>query len=237
MKKKITRILLSLGILTLFTLLVWQILESLTSAEALSVGEAKDQVGSQYEGKVVEVDQTSEEFIFTLERKTGQYEIRIDKKTSEINHMERLTTNQSESIEAKIRKQIEQRYNGEITSFTERKEKEQSRYEVEVKLEHKKMKLTISETGEVIKEQMVTEENQYANQKQEQPLQGTNPPITEEQAQKLALQQVSGTVEDMEYEEEDGQFYYLIDIERGDEAEATVQINAITGEIKLSWDD
>ncbi|WP_163526780.1 PepSY domain-containing protein [Halobacillus ihumii] len=235
MNRKVTRILLSLGVLILLIVLMWQIVQSVTSAEPLSIGDAKKLIKNQYSGKIVQIDEIHDEFIFTIERDTGEYQIQVDKSTSKINDMERLTTKQPESTESKIRKQVEQEYSGKITSLKERKDGNQLQYEVEIKLEDKKVKLIMTETGDVIQEKSVTDNDQ--NTSQEGKPQGTNPPITEEQAQKLALKQVSGTIEDVEYEEENGQFFYLIDIENGEETEATVQINAITGEIKLSWDD
>ncbi len=235
MNRKVTRILLSLGVLILLIVLIWQIVQSVTSAEPLSIGDAKKLIKNQYSGKIVQIDEIHDEFIFTIERDTGEYQIQVDKSTSKINDMERLTTKQPESTESKIRKQVEQEYSGKITSLKERKDGNQLQYEVEIKLEDKKVKLIMTETGDVIQEKTVTDNDQ--NTSQEGKPQGTNPPITEEQAQKLALKQVSGTIEDVEYEEENGQFFYLIDIENGEETEATVQINAITGEIKLSWDD
>ncbi|WP_176142422.1 PepSY domain-containing protein [Halobacillus hunanensis] len=235
MNKKVTRILLSLGVLILLIVLMWQVVQSVTSAEPLSMDKARQLIKNQYSGKIVQTEEINDEFIFTIERDTGEYQIRVDKSTSKINDMERLTTKQLESTESKIRKQIEKEYKGEITSLKESKEGNQLQYEVEIKLEDKKVKLTMTETGDVIQEQTVTENDQ--NTSQEQLPQKANPPITKEQAQKLALKQVSGTIEDVEYEEENGQFFYLIDIENDDETEATVQINAITGEIKLSWDD
>jgi len=63
--------------------------------------------------------------------------------------------------------------------------------------------------------------------------------ITEKEAIAIALEQLNGEVDDVELEQSGGSIYYLIEIEReGEEAEATVQINAISGEVKsVIWDD
>lgn len=62
--------------------------------------------------------------------------------------------------------------------------------------------------------------------------------ITKEQAIKLSLERVSGTLEDVEYRENKSSRYYLVEIERHDGREATIQVHAITGEIMtVTWDD
>lgn len=62
--------------------------------------------------------------------------------------------------------------------------------------------------------------------------------IPKEEAVNIALKEVKGDVDDVDFEEEDGISYYFIEIERSDDMEATIQINAVTGEIKtITWDD
>ncbi|MGP4061203.1 PepSY domain-containing protein [Halobacillus sp. H74] len=63
-------------------------------------------------------------------------------------------------------------------------------------------------------------------------------PITEEQAREAALKEVDGTVDDVDFETEDEVSFYLVEVEKEDESEATIQVHAITGEIMtVSWDD
>lgn len=62
-------------------------------------------------------------------------------------------------------------------------------------------------------------------------------PITEAQAITIALSQVNGEVDDVEMGSLDGKSYYLVEIEGGDD-EATVRIDAITGEVlSIYWDE
>ncbi|WP_339220406.1 PepSY domain-containing protein [Paenibacillus sp. FSL W7-1332] len=62
--------------------------------------------------------------------------------------------------------------------------------------------------------------------------------ITKEYAIKLSLEKVPGTVEDVEYRESKSSRYYLVEIERADGREATIQVHAITGKIMtVTWDD
>lgn len=70
------------------------------------------------------------------------------------------------------------------------------------------------------------------------------PPVSEEQpglsgseAAKLALQQVQGTVDEVEYKQQGSTRYYLVEIDT-DAGEAVVQVHAITGAImSITWDD
>jgi|GEM_PF-1122019 len=68
-----------------------------------------------------------------------------------------------------------------------------------------------------------------------------NPPmrmITKEHAEKVSLAKVPGTIEDSEYREDGGVRYYLVEIEKSDGREATIQVHAITGKIMtVTWDD
>lgn len=55
--------------------------------------------------------------------------------------------------------------------------------------------------------------------------------LTEQQAIEIALQEVPGTLDDIELEEENGIKVYEVEIEVDDETEAVVVINAYTGKI------
>ena len=62
--------------------------------------------------------------------------------------------------------------------------------------------------------------------------------LTEGDASKLALEQVPGTVDDIDLQTVNGIAHYLVEVEADDGREAMVEINAITGEIKsLTWDE
>lgn len=68
--------------------------------------------------------------------------------------------------------------------------------------------------------------------------------LTEQQVSEIALSQVQGTIEDIDFEESQDGGYYLVEVERpasgedDDGPEATIQIQAITGEVlSIVWDD
>src|SRR5690606_5953598 len=87
--------------------------------------------------------------------------------------------------------------------------------------ETKTMMTLNEETGEVVstKEEKLQVKKKVATR------------ITEAEAVEIALDTVSGEVDDIDFEEEDGVYYYFIEIEQNDDREAEIQINAITGEV------
>src|SRR5699024_2021150 len=72
-------------------------------------------------------------------------------------------------------------------------------------------------------------ENKKENDKTQQAEQ-KNTVISEQDARKIALKEFSGTIDDIELDEEDGRLIYEIEIEKG-EREAEIEIDAHTGEI------
>ncbi|MBG9794127.1 peptidase M4 [Paenibacillus dendritiformis] len=62
--------------------------------------------------------------------------------------------------------------------------------------------------------------------------------ITKDEAAAIALKTVDGKVDDIDLIQSGGVAYYLVEIDREDGEDGTVQINAITGEVKsVTWDD
>ncbi|OLO37958.1 hypothetical protein BTR23_12410 [Alkalihalophilus pseudofirmus] len=61
--------------------------------------------------------------------------------------------------------------------------------------------------------------------------------LSEQEAIEIALREVEGKVDDVELEVEDGIVVYEIEIEVDDDNEATIRINAYTGQIlSVTWD-
>ncbi|CAG9622065.1 PepSY domain-containing protein [Sutcliffiella rhizosphaerae] len=61
--------------------------------------------------------------------------------------------------------------------------------------------------------------------------------LTKDQAIEIALDEVHGAIEDIELDEKNGIKVYEVEIEVNDDTEATIIINAYTGEIlSLTWD-
>lgn len=69
----------------------------------------------------------------------------------------------------------------------------------------------------------------------QKPIASANSWLTEEEAAQVALKHVSGQVKDVEQGDDDD---YLVEIERADGSEATVQVHKISGKVlSITWDD
>jgi uncharacterized membrane protein YkoI len=72
------------------------------------------------------------------------------------------------------------------------------------------------------------------------PQESPNPSVllTEADAVKIALAKVSGTVKEVELEQEGGKWYYFVQLVTKDGREATVQLHAGSREVQsVTWDD
>nr|WP_285867260.1 PepSY domain-containing protein [Mesobacillus maritimus] len=65
--------------------------------------------------------------------------------------------------------------------------------------------------------------------------------LSEKEAIAIALKEINGEVEEVELQTSDGITYYLIEVERevnDEDEEATIKINAVTGEVKsIFWEE
>lgn len=139
---------------------------------------------------------------------------------------------------------VEERYNGQVTEIILKNnqfdiEMDRNEMNYEIKLD--------AENGEVIsftKKSNISSNNTDSEQVE------PNPPakpiteneatviITEDEAIQIALKEVKGEINDVDLESDDNIHYYLVEIDTTDDREATVQINAITGEVlSITWDD
>lgn len=67
-----------------------------------------------------------------------------------------------------------------------------------------------------------------------------NPSVLLEEADaiNIALEKVSGTLKEVELEQEGGKWYYFVELETKDGREATVQLHAGSGKVQsVTWDD
>ncbi|MFC7322007.1 PepSY domain-containing protein [Halobacillus campisalis] len=218
--------------LLLLTVLIWQIVSSVTAADPLSEKEAIEHVEIQYKGNVVEKQLDGDDSILTLETETGRYEIVFDLERAEVKNVQQIQVNEKEgqsSKEEEIKKIANERYNGEITSFTSQENDEAISYEVIIEEKEISYFITLDEEGNILS----TEEKLKVTQ-------GPNTRISKEEASEIAAEEVEGTVDDVDFEEAvDGKPpYFLIEVERGDDLEAEVQVHAISGEVlSVSWED
>lgn len=192
-------------------------INSSVKGKAMTVEEAQKIIEEKYAGKVKNIGADGKEYTFELERDTGTYQIVIDGKSGEISSFIRTGIKKNETTE-----------------------------ETDVAIEEKgvEQKAPTKEQKEAAKEQTVKEKEQASAAENKPPSPGANEPqekpkqLTEAEATKIARAQVNGEVDDVDLETIGGVLYYIVEVETADEKEATVQINAITGEVKsVSWDD
>lgn len=137
--------------------------------------------------------------------------------------------------EEEVREKIQSQYNAQLTEWVDMDnhysatmELEEGLYEVIVR----KADGSVADMRQV--ENFVKEESPTT----EKPPVSPAEPMSEEKAAEIALQEVDGEIDDIDLETEDEVSFYLVEIERTDDLEATVQVHAITGEIlSIDWED
>lgn len=213
-----------------------------SSASELTEQEAKGIAQQRYSGTVKGISQKSDQYIIELERETGIYELQINSNTGKISSLKRLNEEiqskddaktESEPLpkvetlsEEQIKELALKQVNGKIDSLQLVKEGDQQVYQVIVSNQTAKNKLFLDAyTGDVLN-------------KESSAIEVAPKRLTEAEAKNAALKEVPGTVDDIEAKNVNGMTYYLVEIETNDDREATVEINAITGQINsLTWDD
>ncbi|WP_377890468.1 PepSY domain-containing protein [Alkalihalobacillus sp. R86527] len=132
-----------------------------------------------------------------------------------------------DTIEAEdVRSKLESQYNGKISSMKQTDDgylmvltRETGDYEFEVS----------EEGGRIIRMARIDSSSPEKSEQQEL--------MTEDEARDVALERVSGSIDDIDYESSVTGSYFLVEIERENGKETTVQVNAITGEIMSVSDD
>ncbi|WP_392454327.1 PepSY domain-containing protein [Chryseomicrobium aureum] len=167
------------------------------------------------------------------------------------------TAGEEPMTRTEIQEQLERMYSGTITnlelsgeSYRAQLETDDGFYTIEanarygtvVSIVQTEQKQAESSEEEQQPEQVEPEPEETPTEEQE-PVEQAPTRLTEEQVSEIALQQVSGTVADVDFEQSESGGYYLVEIEQPDQGdedgpEATVQIHAITGEVlSVVWDD
>ncbi|MBS4208457.1 PepSY domain-containing protein [Bacillus sp. FJAT-50079] len=213
----------------LLAIIVWQVWSFSTSAEPLSKEDAKRIAQEKYDGNVLEVNVVNDVYSVILKLDTGTYDLRIDRSSGDVMEIIRIMSEEGthELSVNDIKEKISQKMNGKIEKLV----KNGDAYDAIVDNDGKKTSITVnSQTGEVLS--IKDQEQEDANQSEKK--------LTEAEAIKIALATVQGKVDDVDLEESNGLYYYLVEIELedDDDREATVHINAITGEVvTITWDD
>jgi uncharacterized membrane protein YkoI len=145
------------------------------------------------------------------------------------------------------RQLVEQRYKGEVTKIRQvnnqyviEMERADIKYEVKLGMDDGEILAFTKKSGaqgEATANQSLPQLNQPSVTTEEKGKKQQTA-ITEKAAAEIALQEVNGTVDDIDLETTGDTSYYLVEIETAADKEALVQIHAITGKIiSITWDD
>ncbi|MFO1442715.1 PepSY domain-containing protein [Bacillus sp. Bva_UNVM-123] len=243
-----------IGIITIIVLLFgfqkW--IPSLNpTAEILSKEEAKNIVKDRYAGKVMNISLKDDQYIVLMAKNEIRYEIKLKAGNGEVVSFSKLgnppvnsseDTQQEEIVEPEpsspnlpssgplteeeIKKAVQLEVPGKLTLFKKINEKGSSFYKVIVTNNQQKTILKVdASSGEILFRKNEIDKESIAK-------------ITEKEAGQIALNQVQGSINDIDLEDENNHVFYLVEIDTPDDKEATIQIDAITGEVlSISFDD
>lgn len=246
MRRKGLWITLGLVVIATFIIIVtWQGVT--TSAKTITKEDALALIEERYKGsKVTNIELQQSAYHIKMTRESGIYEVSLNAENGDIISLKKLGDNSSGGDDRnktiKNEKEIESILllsSDDILSISKKNENQKDVYVAKV-LENKEEYIVKvdAETGSIVskdKAEKSKEENPEEGKQKEE-----DPPvaISKDEAIKIALKHVKGTVDDdIEIENIGGQTYYLIEIETDDDNEATVQVHTLTGKPTISFDD
>ncbi|MFT8322868.1 MAG: PepSY domain-containing protein [Bacillus sp. (in: firmicutes)] len=192
--------------------------------EYLSEEEVKKIVTSKYDGEVTSIQEGKDVFKANLENNKGNYLISVQAMTGKILDIKILSKNERQhpvTEEAAV-KYVQSAYKGELKSVKEVVENGVRYFQVELE-ENKEVNsfFVNRQSGEI------SVINQHKTGM-----------IEEETAEEIAREQVEGTIDDIDVEEEDNQLVYEINMITPQKKEVTIYINAYSGDItSINWDE
>lgn len=235
-KGTLPKSLLAVAGIIIATVVIWQLTKTFTSAEPLTEKDATRLVEKMYSGENTEVSRDGDIYKITFEIESGIYEIDVNRKTGDVTNLTQISHEPREKTEAEVRDILAKEKAGEIKTIEKKNEQDKAYYYATVtKGETEATYKLETTTGKIVD---VVENKQQPQTPPETTPNTLDPPtktaqrISEQQAIELALKVVNGVVDDVELEEEAGQLYYFIEIEDAGEEDFTVQVHAISGEVK-----
>ncbi|WP_416728619.1 PepSY domain-containing protein [Fictibacillus sp. JL2B1089] len=184
-------------------------------------------VSAKYPGEILSTELTNRDdtgqYKTVLKSEQGVYIIWSDAVSGEILDMNR--TENEEVQEERITEDVAEKIAAEYGNVRSAEFNEESKvYFVLVSSEGKTYRLEINGTNGDIKSK-----NEVDSVDEDEPAQ-PNTKITQEEARQIALNEVKGSVTDIELDDEDGVIVYEVEIETKTK-EAQVIINAFSGEV------
>ncbi|MGY4793641.1 PepSY domain-containing protein [Lysinibacillus fusiformis] len=203
---------------------IWFIQNRYFYVQPLSEAEAVRHIETIYNGHVTQVKKQGNTFEMLFTRENVKYAAILDVTTQQVTDLI-MKEGQSKLLltEKQIRQMVKKEY-GDVESVM----LTDSIYTVRVENEKIQKDLTLDGyTGDVLTERKVEPQGQSIEE----------PIITEQQAIQIALKQLKGEVDSVDFEETSEGGYYLVEIET-QEDEATFQIHAVSGKVlSVTWDD
>ncbi|MEK4484343.1 PepSY domain-containing protein [Psychrobacillus sp. FSL H8-0484] len=233
----------TVGVILLVLLLIvgFRCFSPTFSAQNLTAEEAKTAVLEKYPGDIVKTTKNEDEYQIEMRLETGLYIIKIDAKTGDVLSLERLQKGENSSKEepqTKLQlsqKEIEEKLTtqGELQSIEMIQKNDNYYYEAIVTKDNEKLKLKVDPfTGEILDSMVLPT-----------PTITENTVITVQEAIVIAANHLKGKADDdVTFHQPSGSPpYYLVEVELEngeDDREATVQVDAYTGEVKsVNWDE
>lgn len=204
----------------------WFLQHRFFNVEPLSEREAIAHIESLYNGHVEHIEKDDHYFVVELTRNGATYDAIIDTNTRQITD---LTLKEAAAppllTEAQVRKVVGDYTPGKIEGVALK----DTYYEVKVESENVIKSLKIDRyTGDILSETESIKEVDKPSSEETV--------ISKQQAIQIALKELKGEVDSIDYEETEEGGYYLIEIETDNE-EAIFQIHAVTGEVmSVGWD-
>lgn len=192
------------------------------------------QLENMYEGTVDSLRVEDGVYVAEMTRSGALYSAEVDAVNGSVLSMKQLSEIQVAEpkvlSEEAIREVVAKKYPEEIERIALKENSGKPFFEIEVAKNKALVKLVI----DAISGEITSEETQEVT--------GENTLITREEAIEIALEQLSGEVEYVNYKKTDDGGFYLVEIEQDnddeDDLEAVFEIHAITGEImSVKWDD
>src|SRR5690625_1340669 len=216
------------------------------SEPSLTENEVKDIVSDQYPGKITDLNlkninnQSVYEVLVTHEN--SKYNIKIDRHSGEILDIIRKSVavkenNNKEAPKKDIKKQTDKQTNN-TPPKTEENHKQSKKQEKNEQEKNEKETADKEEKREEEHEANVPKKQPKTAEKPKEENKSTPKESTDtketvlsiSEVSNIALSHFSGSIDDVELEDEDGRLYYEVEIER-DEQEAEMKIDAYTGEV------
>jgi uncharacterized membrane protein YkoI len=201
-----------------------------STSEPLTEKEATALIEERYQGEVLDIKKESGSYWIELQKSQGIYRIKLNASRGEIISFEKFEEISPHNGQKTLKKEkvieiIQAEEKGKLVSLKRVSENEKTTFQAVLQEDNQKVKIIIDAlSGEILTRQIVTEP--------------VSKRLTEKEAAQIALKELPGEVDGVDFEVTENASYYLVEIETADSREVVVQINAITGEVmSVTWDD